>query len=381
MQKSKVKTQKTDKTADTSESTSSTKHVSEPQTMEELIAQTNYSFKSWQRGQMITGTVITVSPKHVVIDIGGKSEAVVHEKELPYITDILTSLKAGDSIDAYVVNPENDRGQTVVSLRRTAMAKRWEQLTEKAKSNENVPVTIRDLSKGGFLIDYMGLRGFIPMSQVDAELVRLGEKAWGRKIQAKIIEADRATNRLVLSQLAGNMSDKQKEALDKVKAGESYSAQVTGIAPFGAFVSVQVLPEATLPGLVHISEIAWEKVENVANYFKQGQTLELKVLGIDKKLGKLTLSLKQLTPDPWIDVAKMLSVEQTVKGKITRSTDYGLFVQFLPGIEGLIHISKLTPGSEPKVGEEVECTIEEINPDKRKISLSLVTHAKPIGYR
>ncbi len=353
----------------------------EPQTMDELIAQTNYSFKSWKRGEFITGVINSVSPKHVVIDIGGKSEAVVHEKELPYVSDILSELKAGDKIEVYVVNPENDRGQTVVSLRKTAVVRRWENLTEKVKSGDNVSVTIRDLSKGGFLIDYMGLRGFIPMSQVDPELMRLGEKAWGRKIQAKIIEADKATNRLVLSQLAGNMSDKQKDALAKAKVGEVYKCQVTGIAPFGAFVNVHVTSEAPLPGLAHISEIAWEKVENVTDYLKQGQIIDLKVVGIDTKMGKLTLSLKQLTPDPWQDVPKMLTIEQTVKGKVTRTTDYGVFVQFLPGIEGLIHISKLTPGEEPKTGAEIECTIEEINPDKRKISLSLITHAKPIGYR
>ncbi len=357
------------------------KSVTEPQTMEDLFAQTEYKFTGWQRGQLITGTVISVSPKHVVIDIGGKSEAVIHEKEIPYVSDIVATLKPGEQIDVTVVNPENDRGQTVVSLRRTAMNRRWETLQAKVKSGDAISVTIRDFSKGGFLVDYVGMRGFIPLSQVDSELARTGEKAWGRKVQVKIIEADKATNRLVLSQLAGNMSDQQKSAITQVKVGETYKATVTGIAPFGAFVNVQVTPDGSLPGLVHISEIAWEKVENVTDYLKNGQTLELKVVGVDTKLGKLTLSLKQLTPDPWSDLAKMLSVEQIVKGKVTRTTDYGVFVQFLPGIEGLIHISKLTPGQEPKAGEEVECTVEEIIPEKRKVSLSLITHAKPIGYR
>lgn len=353
----------------------------EPQTMEELLSQTNYAFKSWQRGQMLTGTITSISNKHVVIDIGGKSEAIIHEKEIPYIADILVDLKAGETVSVYVVNPENDRGQTVVSLRRTAMSKRWELLAEKLKKGEAITVTIKDFTKGGFLVDYMGLRGFIPLSQVDAELSRAGEKGYGRRLQVKIIEADKNTNRLVLSQLAGSMSEAQKGAIKAVEIGKVYPAQITGVAPFGAFVSVKISQETALPGLIHISEIAWEKVENVGNYFKVGQTVEVKVINVDKNLGKLTLSVKQLLTDPWQDAAKMLSIDQIVKGKVTRVSDYGVFVQFLPGIEGLVHISKLSPGAEPKVGEEVECTIEEIIPDKRKISLSMITHAKPIGYR
>jgi 4-hydroxy-3-methylbut-2-enyl diphosphate reductase len=156
---------------------------------------------------------------------------------------------------------------------------------------------------------------------------------------------------------------------------------VTGIAPFGAFVSVAIAPEVNLSGLIHISEIAWEKVESTASYIKTGQRLDVKAIGADLTSGKLTLSLKQLTPDPWQDVVKMFSIDQTIRGKVARVSDYGIFVTLLPGIEGLIHISKLAPGEEPKLGEEIECTVEEVIPEKRKISLSLVTHAKPIGYR
>lgn len=352
----------------------------EPQSMAELLAQTSYAFKSMKRGELLEAVVLSVTPKHLVLDIGGKSDAIVHEKEMPYIADIVAGLSPGTKITVTVVNPENDRGQTVVSLRKTAMLRRWEILAEKMKSQEEIDVIIREMTRGGFLVDYMGLRGFIPLSQMDGEFVKLGDRASGRRIKVKLLEVDRETNRLVFSQTSGGLGDKERAALSQIEIGKTYPAAVTGIAPFGAFVGVKI-DDVSLPGLVHISEIAWEKVENTSDYVKVGQTIDVKVIGVDPKLGKLTLSLKQLIHDPWEDVTKVFSIDQTVKGKVSRLTQYGAFISLLPGIDGLIHISKMAPGEEPKVGEEIDCVIEEINPDKRKISLSLVTTAKPIGYR
>ncbi len=354
----------------------------EPTTMEELLAQTGYNLKGFKRGDEVEGTVITVTLKHLLLDIGGKCEAVIHEKEAPYVSDLLGNLKIGDKVKVHVILPENDRGQTVVSLRRSALSKRWEVLAEKMKTGEKVQVTIREMSRGGFLVDYFGLRGFIPLSQAEPEFARLAEKAAGRRVGAKVIEVDRGANRLVFSQLAGGMSsDQQKEHLKSVEIGKTYQAEVTGLAPFGAFVTVKISDTVSLPGLIHISEIAWEKVQNPGNHLKAGQKVEVKAIGADAKTGRLTLSLKQMTPDPWEDVAKMFSVDQVVKGKVARVSEYGVFVTLLPGIDGLIHISKLAPGAEPKVGEDIECTVEQVDPEKRKISLSLVAHAKPIGYR
>ncbi len=362
------------------DSTKSQATSSEPQTMDELFVATGYKLNPLQRGQIVEAKIILSTPKQVLLDLGGKSEAIVHEKELPYVADLIGELKKGDSITVQVVNTENDRGQTVVSLRKTALFKRWEMLTEKMKSSEEVEVVVRELSRGGFLVDYLGLRGFIPLSQTESEFSKLGERASGRRVKVKILEVDREANRLVFSQISGRAGIKQKEALKQVEVGKTYQAQVTGVAPFGAFVSVKV-GDVSLPGLIHISEIAWEKVENTNNYVKVGQTLDVKAIGVDQKSGKLTLSLKQLLTDPWDDVTKVFTIEQQVPGKVTRMSSFGAFVSLLPGIEGLIHISKMAPGEEPKAGDEIECTIEEINPEKRKISLSMVSRAKPIGYR
>ena len=353
----------------------------EPTSMEELLAQTGYQLKGWQRGTIIKGVVLVVSPRQLLLDIGGKSEAVVHEKELPYIADLTHNLKVGDTISVQVVNPENDRGQTVVSLRKTALNQRWEIMADKKQKGEVVEVVIRELTRGGVFGDYVGQKGFIPLSQVVAATTKMGDKATGRRISVKIIEVDKDANRLVFSQGPAGVSDKQRAALKLVTLGNVYVAEVTGIAPFGAFVNVKISDGVSIPGLIHISEIAWEKVDSPQTYLKIGQKVDVKAIGADPKIGKLTLSLKQLLADPWLDVTKVFSIDQTVKGKVSRVSQYGIFVSLLPGIDGLIHISKLAPGTEPKAGEEVECMIEDINPDRHKISLSLVTHAKPIGYR
>ena len=368
------------KTSSFAEATEDKSEDREPETMDDLMSETKYAMVSYTRGKVLDGKVMSVSNRFISFDIGGKGDAIVHEKEIPYIGDLLRHLKVGDKVAVTVVNPENDRGQTVVSLRRTALSKRWELLIEKMKSGEIVDVAIKELSKGGFLVDYLGIRGFIPLSQVDAELTRTGERSTGRHVNVKIIEVDKDANRLIFSQIAGGISVKQQAALKALKIGDTYKAEITGIAPFGGFVSVKS-GESNISGLIHISEIAWEKVDNTSNYLKIGQTVDAKLIGIDQKLGKLTLSLKQLLADPWSDVMKVFSVDQSVKGKVTKITPFGAFVSLLPGIEGLIHISKIAPGEEPKSGEDIECLIEELNPDKRKISLSIVSKAKPIGYR
>ena len=204
---------------------------------------------------------------------------------------------------------------------------------------------------------------------------------------AKVVEVDKDTNRLVFSQRSiteGATLAKQKEVLSALTVGESIQAAITGVVPFGAFAKLNIEKDGEkhdIEGLIHISEIAWEKVEDPGQYLKVGDSVKVKIIGVDSETGKLTLSLKQLLPDPWEHVLDMFEKDSTVKGTVSRVSPYGIFVTLSPGVEGLIHISKVTPGSEPKAGEEINCLIEDIQPDKRKISLSMTLTEKPIGYR
>lgn len=358
-----------------------------PQTMEELLAVTGYSLKGVKKGDILEGTITRVSPREITIDVGGKTEGVVIDRELENYRDMLMALKVGDRVVAQVIVAENDRGQSVLSLRRSIFEKRWTLLSDHQKSGEPLEVTLKESVRGGILVDYGGLRGYIPQSQLDSTLSKQMDKLFGRRTQVKVIEVDKESNRLIFSQRAiteGESLAKQKQALEALTVGESVEVVITGVVPFGAFAKTTVTKDGEkhdIEGLIHISEIAWEKVENPADYLKIGDTIKVKVIGLDGATGKLTFSLKQLLPDPWEHVLDMFEKDTTVKGTVSRVTPYGIFVNLSPGIEGLIHISKVSPGEEPKMGEEISCLVEDVQPDKRKISLSMALTEKPIGYR
>lgn len=368
-------------------SAKSSSKANAPQTMEELLASTSYTLKGVKKGDVVEGKLTRVSPKEITIDIGGKTEGVVIDRELDNYKDMLMALKVGDTVVAQVIVAENDRGQSVLSLRRSIFEKRWTNLSEIKEKGETVEVILKEPVRGGVLVDYGGLRGYIPQSQLDGATSKQLDKLTNRRIQVKIVEVDRETNRLVFSQRAvteGENLARQKEVLSALTVGETVQSTITGVVPFGAFAKIKVTKdekEHEVEGLIHISEIAWEKVEDVNQYLKMGDSVKVKVIGIDANSGKLTLSLKQLLPDPWEHVLDMFEKDSSVKGKVSRVSPYGIFVTLSPGIEGLIHISKITPGEEPKSGDEINCIIEDIKPDQRKISLSMALTEKPIGYR
>jgi small subunit ribosomal protein S1 len=357
------------------------------QTMEELLKETGYALKGIKKGDVVEGIIGSVSSREITIDVGGKTEGVVIDRELDSYKDALMALKPGDKVTAQVIVSENDRGQAVLSLRRSIFEKRWEGLSEAKEKGTSVEVILKEAVRGGVLVDFGGLRGYIPQSQIDGSLAKQLDKSIGRKVEAKVMEVDRDTNRLIFSQRA--MSEeatltRQKELLSMIAVGDEVQSTITGVVPFGAFAKFTVKKddkEHVVEGLIHISEIAWEKVEDPNQYLKTGDTIKVKIIGIDAESGKLTLSLKQLLPDPWENVTDMFEKDQQVKGTVTRVTPYGVFVSLSPGIEGLIHISKISPGEEPKQGDEITCNVEDVQGEKRKISLSMSLTEKPIGYR
>jgi small subunit ribosomal protein S1 len=356
-------------------------------TMEELLAKSGYDLKGLKKGDVVTGTITRISAREIALDTGSKTEGIVMDKELETYRDMLSKLKVGDVVTAQVIVAENDRGQSVLSIRKSLLEKRWTQLSEAQKNSESVEIVLRDPVRGGVLVDYGGIRGYIPLSQLDGTLSKQLDKASGRRIKAKVIEVDAATNRLVFSQRAiaeEAVLAKQKEILDVITVDKTVEATITGVAPFGAFAKFSVEKDGAkheVEGRVHISEIAWEKVDDPNQYLKAGDTLKLKVVGVDTTTGKITLSVKQLLPDPWEHVLDMFEKDSQVKGTVTRTTPYGIFVELAPGVEGLIHISKVTPGTEPQQGEEITCLVEDVKPDQRKISLSMALTEKPMGYR
>lgn len=351
----------------------------EPQTMDELLDSLKISKFALKRQDTVEGKVISKSPGEVLIDIGMKSFGILAEWELEQVKEYAKELQVGDKVVAQVMNPENDTGYVVLSLRKSSMEGRWQELMKKKDSGEDVEVIVLEIAKGGILVDWKGLRGFIPFTQLEGSASTNPSVLISKKLTVKVLEVDRGINRLVLSQkaaLLGVTPAAQREKLQKIKLNDTLKGTISGIAPFGLFVDID-----GLEGLVHISEIAWEKVDDPAKYFKVNDEVEVLVLEVNMEEGKLNLSIKRLTPDPWKNILDRYPVETTVSGKVVRIAPYGVFMQIEPGIEGLLHVSKLTSGEEPKKDETIECMIETIDTVRRKISLAPIPKAKPVGYR
>ncbi|OIO12981.1 hypothetical protein COV53_00440 [Candidatus Gottesmanbacteria bacterium CG11_big_fil_rev_8_21_14_0_20_37_11] len=355
------------------------KSIKEPQTMAELLSMVGDVKIGAKRGDTVEGKVVSVSSREILVDIGKKSFGIVAEWELEQVKEYASSLKPGINIVAQVMNPENDMGYVVLSLRRANFERRWLELDKAKEEGLDLNVSILEVAKGGLLVDWQGLRGFVPYTQLESSFASNPLSLLGKRIDVKVLEVDKSLNRLVVSQKASSLGvtpSVQKEKLDKIKPNDVLKGIVSGVASFGVFVDMD-----GLEGLVHISEIAWEKVENPASIFKVGDKVDVMVLDVNKEEGKLNLSVKRLTPDPWKNILDRYPIDSTLSGEVVRQAPYGYFIRLEPGIEGLLHISKVTTGDEPKVGENINCMIENIDTVKRKISLTLVPKEKPVGYR
>lgn len=360
-----------------------------PKTMEALLKKTGYALRGLKRGQKVKGIVTDINKRMVLIDIGAKTEGIVTDKELELSREMMSGLKVGDEIEAFIQNPENERGQILLSLKQTLLNKRWDYFDELIKTGEVVRVKGLEINKGGIIVKVAGVRGFVPASQFGRSYLGHLEDLQNKSFDVKVIEVNRKNNRLIFSEKAVSEQAAlahQAEALKKVKPGDVLSGVVSGIMPFGIFVRADVadgqkVKDLFLEGLVHISEISWEKVDNPANHYKVGDQVKVKVIGVDVTSTRLHLSVKQLLSDPWTEMAKKYTEGKKVKGKITRLAAYGAFVNLSSGVDGLIHISKIPSDKEFKVGDSLECFVEKVDAEHRRISLSLALIKKPVGYK
>jgi len=327
----------------------------------------------------------------VLVDIGAKTEGMVVDKEHEAARDFIKDLKIGDEVSVYVLSPENERGQILLSLKRALIDRKWEQFAEYLETGVVVEVKGLEVNKGGMIVTAETVRGFVPSSQFGKEYLGRMEELLGKAFKVKVIEVDKEKNRLIFSERHVSEAEaiaKKAEALKYVKAGDTYDGIVSGIMPFGAFVGVEVPLDKVadgqvgkVEGLVHISEISWEKVNDPNDYFKLGDRVKVKVLGVDEAVGKLNLSVKQLSDDPWGKATQKYPVGAKCKGKVSRTAPFGAFVTLEPGIDGLIHISKIPAGNEPKVGDTVDVYVESVDPDQRRMSLGMVLTEVPVGYK
>jgi len=372
----------------------------------DLLETDEHQVRALKRGQEVSGTIVSVSPSEILVDIGAKAEGIISSRELAAASDIISKLSVGDKLDANVLYPENDAGQVVLSLRKLSQDVRWGELEEKKDTDEQIEVVAVEVNRGGVICDYFGIRGFLPASQLVSAPARLTDLI-GKSLAVKVIEVDRKTNRLIFSQKRPDTKDlgKIQELLKEVEIGQKLQGVVAAVLPFGIFVEVEVGqvgnlvgrsvgrkkptdPQTQKPkdlskleGLVHISEISWEKVEDVGRYFKVGDIVDVMVIAKDEMSGRLNLSIKQLSTDPFLQVSKKFTKDQEVSGGVVRITPYGVIVSLEGGVEGLIHMSKIPPNVEYQVGQKINCTVESIESKARKIALVPVIREKPVLYR
>lgn len=349
--------------------------------MEDLLKLEGVEVTGLKKGQEVKGKLTAIKNKAIFIDIGGKTDAMVTGKEFESVKDYVNDLKVGDEIEVQVKQPENDKGQILVSIRGAASGYGWNYFSEKEKSGGEVTVFGKELNRGGIVvIAPFGFFGFIPGSQIGSKYDGDPDKMVGKKIKAKVLEVDQAKNRLVFSERLVSEPNKvgeEVDAMEALKLDAVFEAEVVRVEPFGVFVKIE-LDKAklnlTLEGLVHISEISWEKVEDVTKLYKAKDKIQVKL--INKTDGRLQFSIKRLTADPWETIEEKYPKDKEVEGQVVKLAAYGALVRLETGVEGLIHISKLAGGVNLKEGDEVQVYIESVDVPKRKISLGLVNSDK-----
>jgi small subunit ribosomal protein S1 len=353
--------------------------------MHELL-QDREDHRRFERGDIVTGTIAFIGEHEVLIDVGAKTEGILASREFDQMADDdIAALTVGDKVECLVINPEDRDGNLVLSLSQARLGQDWAEAERLFDGGGIFEVTISGHNKGG-LIAYVGdVRGFIPASQIDRRhgidraqidgsadsplAAMIGEEIW-----AKVIEVDRRKNRLILSEQAA-MRERRRhskaELLDALQEGQTVHGVVTSLADFGAFVDI-----GGADGLVHLSELAWNRVNHPREVLQLGDEVTVKVISVDRERKRIGLSLKRLQPEPWTTIAERFHLGDVVRGTVTRLVDYGAFARLEGDIEGLTHISELSDDGRPPSqvvapGDELYLRVIRLDPEHRRIGLSL----------
>jgi small subunit ribosomal protein S1 len=364
-------------------------------TMAELLDHPDNEVKSLKHGDVVEGTVVRIDPDEILVDFGGKSEGVVSNRELmnrrgPREGDEgRPEIQVGNQVLVYVLQPESPEGHAVLSLRRAGLERKWRGMQERFDAGEIVEARVIDHNKGGLIVD-LGVRGFVPISQIvdfprrprdeqprDAaqEIAEKLQPFVGRTLRLKILEVNRKANRLILSEkvaLYEERREKRDELFSSLETGQRVTGVVRSIAPFGVFVDL-----GGIDGLVHKSELSWNKVNNPETAHQIGDEVEAEVIDINHERGRISLSIRRLQPDPWQESVAKYKIGDVIDGTVTKLVNFGAFVRVEEGLEGLIHISELShqrvahPGDVVQEGQQVKLRIISLDSERHRLGLSL----------
>ena len=337
--------------------------------MEEYFSESLHQFKE---GQVIQGTIIELAKGLATVDVGFKSEGTIHLQEFPNNGQ---DLSVGDVVEVFLERVEDNDGNVVLSKEKANKIKLWDSLVIKHEAEEIIEGTIIAKAKGGLTVD-IGLKAFLPGSQIDLRPIRNLEKLIGEVFQMRIIKMNKKRGNIVLSRralLEEKRQNTRSETLKKLEEGSLITGIVKNITEYGIFVDL-----GGIDGLLHITDMSWGRVNHPSEMFSMGDKLDVMVLKFDKEKERVSLGLKQITPDPWVDVDEKYPINQRIKGKVVSITDYGIFVELEKGIEGLVHISEMSwskhvkhPSKMVSIRDEVEAMILTLDKEKKRISLGM----------
>ncbi len=355
------------------------------QTMESLLESESLSVELPQTGEIRKGMIASIGQSQILVSIGAKSEGVINARELEQLSaEEREALKVGQEVNVYVINPEDQNGNVVLSFKRAQEQMSWENVEKMITDETVIDSKIIGFNKGGLIVGIGSLRGFVPSSQFSSTRRSQStgdtpEQRWqkmvGQAISVRIIEVDRERRRLILSERAANTESRasmKDRVISELEEGKVYTGRVTSLADFGAFVNIN-----GADGLVHLSELSWDRIQHPRELLEVGQEVQVKVINIDREKKRIGLSMRALQDDPWKNRVEKFSVGQLVEGVITRLTKFGAFARLEGDIEGLIHISELSenrvehPKEVLKEGDTKTLRVIRIDTEQHRIGLSL----------
>jgi small subunit ribosomal protein S1 len=330
------------------------------------------TFSSINKGEIITGTVVNVNSKDVVLNIGFKSDGLVSLSEFRDTPD----LKIGDTVEVFVESQEDANGQLVLSRKRAKTQKSWERINSALDNDEIITGFVKSRTKGGLIVDIMGVEAFLPGSQIDIKPIRDYDVYVGKTMEFKVVKINHEFKNVVVSHkvlIEDDLENQKTEIVAKLEKGQVLEGTVKNITDFGVFIDL-----GGVDGLLHITDISWGRIEHPREVLALDQKINVVVLDFDDEKKRIALGLKQLTPHPWQSLDETIVVGSKVKGKIVTVADYGAFLEIIPGVEGLIHVSEMSwsqnlrnPQEFLKVGDEVEAQVLTLDRDERKMSLGI----------
>ena len=327
-------------------------------------------------GDIVKATVTKVEEKQALVDVGYKYDGLIPISELSvlHVEKVSDVVAVGDTFEVKVIKLNDEKEELVVSKKAVAMEAAWADLEQKMESGEVIHATVKEVVKGGLVVD-VGVRGFIPASMVERHFVEDFSDYKGKELSLKVVEMDKEKNKVILSHkavLEDEAKVKKQEILNSIQPGQILEGTVQRMTDFGVFVDI-----GGVDGLVHVSELAWNRVDKPSDVVKEGDKVQVKVLKVDRENERIGLSIKETQAGPWANVAEEFKPGAIVTGTVKRLVSFGAFVEVAPGIEGLVHISQIanrrvnTPGEVLKEGQEVQVKVLDVVPQEQRISLSI----------